>query len=103
MHLPGVPMFLHRPVLTKPPTPGVPDGAARAGPETVHGDRAPRSRAAGGLLLAVGQRVGAALLVLWVAVTVTFFAVHATPGAALDIILGDLRSDPELRAATAAL
>jgi len=64
--------------------------------------RARRGAAAGSLALAAARRLATALLVLWAAVTVTFLAVHASPGNTLDIILGDLREDPQLRAETAA-
>lgn len=78
--------------------------SAGAGPSVAPGVSAPptRGRAARSVLHVVSRRVLTALVVLWAAVTVTFFALHAAPGTALDVILGDLRDDPQLRVETAA-
>lgn len=45
-------------------------------------------------------RVLGAVFVLWAAITVTFIAVHATPGDTVSLLLGESRDDPELRART---
>ncbi|WGT48145.1 ABC transporter permease [Tessaracoccus lacteus] len=48
------------------------------------------------------RRLLAAVLVLWVAVTLTFIAVQLTPGDTVSLLLGENRNDPELRAQTIA-
>lgn len=45
-------------------------------------------------------RILGALFVLWAATTVTFLAVHATPGDTVSLLLGQNRDDPVLRART---
>lgn len=48
------------------------------------------------------RRAGAALLVLWVAVTAAYLALVATPGSTVDSIIGDGADTPEIRAQIAA-
>lgn len=48
----------------------------------------------------VAARIGGAVFVLWAAVTLTFLAVHATPGDTVSLLLGQNRDDPVLRART---
>lgn len=50
----------------------------------------------------IGLRLLGAVFVLWAAVTVTFLAVHATPGDTASLLLGENRDDPEARARTIA-
>lgn len=45
-------------------------------------------------------RILGALFVLWAATTLTFLAVHATPGDTVSLLLGENRDDPVLRART---
>lgn len=48
----------------------------------------------------VGQRILAAVFVLWVAVSVTFVAIQLAPGDTVALLLGENRDDPVLRAQT---
>lgn len=48
----------------------------------------------------VGKRLVSALVVLWIAVSLTFLAVHATPGDTVSLLLGENRDDPVLREQT---
>lgn len=56
-----------------------------------------RVRAALGL---GARRLGGAVFVLWVAVTVTFVAIQLAPGDTVSLLLGENRDDPVLRAQT---
>jgi peptide/nickel transport system permease protein len=62
----------------------------------------PRSTtaSAGTLGLLVLRRLVGAVFVLWVAVSLTFVAVHLTPGDTVSLMLGENRDDPVLRAQT---
>jgi peptide/nickel transport system permease protein len=51
-------------------------------------------------LLLIGKRLGGAVFVLWVAVSVTFAAVQLAPGDTVSLLLGENRDDPVLRAQT---
>lgn len=62
----------------------------------VRASRAPR----GSFWWLVAKRVLGAVFVLWVAVTITFVAVQATPGDTVSLLLGENRDDPVLRAET---
>ncbi|MDR1442619.1 MAG: ABC transporter permease [Bifidobacteriaceae bacterium] len=46
----------------------------------------------------ITKRLGSALLVLWIAVTLTFLAVHIAPGDTVSLLLGENRDDPIARA-----
>lgn len=46
----------------------------------------------------ITARLGAAVLVLLAAVTVTFVAMYAAPGSTIDLLLGENQDDPQLRA-----
>ncbi len=48
----------------------------------------------------VGSRVGGAVLVLWIAITLTFIAIRLMPGDTVSLLLGENRDDPVLRAET---
>lgn len=48
----------------------------------------------------IATRILGAVFVLWAAVTLTFLAVHATPGDTVSLLLGQNRDDPVLRART---
>lgn len=48
-------------------------------------------------------RLAVAVVVLLVAVTVTFLAVYASPGSTVDLLLGENQDDPQLRAELVAL
>ncbi|MDR2564940.1 MAG: ABC transporter permease [Bifidobacteriaceae bacterium] len=48
----------------------------------------------------IARRLGGALLVLWIAVSVTFVAVQIAPGDTVSLLLGENRDDPVMRAAT---
>ncbi|QXT61925.1 ABC transporter permease [Tessaracoccus palaemonis] len=61
-----------------------------------------RRRAGRSLAWLILHRLLAAVLVLWVAVTLTFIAVQLTPGDTVSLLLGENRNDPELRAQTIA-
>lgn len=60
-------------------------------------DAGPRT---GRIGLLVMKRLGSGVFVLWVAVTLTFLAVHLAPGDTVSLLLGENRDDPVLRAQT---
>ncbi|MDR1635217.1 MAG: ABC transporter permease [Bifidobacteriaceae bacterium] len=73
--------------------------ATRAEPSTV--EEAPYEGGRGiALAWLVVRRVLSALLVLWIAVSLTFLAIQLAPGDTVSLLLGENRDDPELRAAT---
>jgi peptide/nickel transport system permease protein len=57
-----------------------------------------RGRRAAGVAWLVTRRLGSAVLVLWIAVTLTFVAVQLAPGDTVSLLLGENRDDPEMRA-----
>jgi peptide/nickel transport system permease protein len=67
-------------------SPGAAVGAARAGARRV--------------LLLVAGRLGGAVFVLWIAVSLTFVAIQLAPGDTVSLLLGENRDDPVLRAQT---
>ena len=69
-------------------------GPLEQSPET---DSRARRRALARLII---TRILGAVFVLWAAVTLTFLAVHATPGDTVSLLLGQNRDDPVLRART---
>ena len=52
------------------------------------------------VLWLIASRVGGALLVLWIAITLTFIAIRLMPGDTVSLLLGENRDDPVLRAQT---
>lgn len=55
-----------------------------------------------GLVWRIARRIGSGVVVLWLAVTVTFVAVQVAPGDTVALLLGENRDDPVLRAQTIA-
>ncbi|WP_084558129.1 ABC transporter permease [Hamadaea tsunoensis] len=66
-----------------------------AGTRNRSGLRAASARVPAAALL---RRAGAAVVVLWGAVTITFAALHLIPGGIVDAIIGQSRVSPEIRA-----
>jgi peptide/nickel transport system permease protein len=62
-------------------------------------DGAGSSRGGSRLARLIAARLASAAFVLWAAVTVTFAAIHLTPGDTVGLLLGENRNDPDLRAA----
>ena len=61
----------------------------------------PDPRPGGGrLALLVAKRIGGGMVVLWVAITLTFVAIQLAPGDTVSLLLGENRDDPVLRAQT---
>ncbi|MDR3106729.1 MAG: ABC transporter permease [Bifidobacteriaceae bacterium] len=58
-----------------------------------------RSRQAGTVAWLIAKRLASALLVLWIAVSLTFVAIHLAPGDTVSLLLGENRDDPVMRAA----
>jgi peptide/nickel transport system permease protein len=84
-------MSVSPPTLTGSPSPS---GAAESTVEAA----APGGRARAVAWLGA-KRLGGALLVLWIAVTLTFVSVQIAPGDTVSLLLGENRDDPVMRAA----
>jgi peptide/nickel transport system permease protein len=82
-----------------PTAPAGDDVAIESGSTVEDADSATAARARAVAWLIV-KRLASAVLVLWVAVTLTFVAIQLAPGDTVSLLLGENRDDPVMRAAT---
>lgn len=75
-------------------------GPAPAASPTVATIPAPGRVSPWRVLLLIVRRLASALVVLWIAVSLTFIAIQLTPGDTVSLLLGENRDDPVLRAQT---